>query len=179
MVLCYVCKNEYVVITPLHLRKHGLTIDSYLSEFSQAKIRDDYKCASCDILVDYGTSSKSIYCKQCSIDINEMNISKNIRKYNAKKKRIMNSIYSSANREYSTVLENMENNDTELRVDNTHSAWDFVPGMQNTLGTLSDADLSINKNGRIKAAVALKKKIENLRRGKRGKGRNRKKDNYK
>ena len=74
MVKCEVCDTPYKVITQLHLKKHGLTLDTYLERFPLAKIRDDYECVYCGKEVINGKSSKSkycatVYCEICAKDI--------------------------------------------------------------------------------------------------------------
>lgn len=163
MVVCEICEKEFVVITPLHLKKHNTTIKKYLKKFKGSLIRTPYDCDVCGIEVNYGTSSKSKYCTLCAKDINRLNVLNNVRKYNNKKKRFIEARISEANSEFGITFDDPNSNYRQSRVSPTHSAWDVIPGYMNHLGTINDSDLNENSDGRIKGAVRLKKEIEKLK----------------
>lgn len=213
MVMCEVCKTPYKVITQLHLKKHNLTLDTYLEKYSNAKIRDDYECQYCEKLVTNGKSSKSKYCStvycelcrihidkgignnsygdghlsnihgltndqytkyykgakllSCSEQVNKENVLYNVRQYNARKKRYVQRAFREANFEYGIEVDD-DYTVGETRIDNTHSAWDFLPNSgYKVLGTVSDKDLDINpKTGRIRGMEKLlyqRKKLKERR----------------
>jgi hypothetical protein len=203
MVECFVCLEPYKVITQLHLRKHEMTLDSYLEAYPEAKIRDDYICKYCEKEVTNGKSSKSKYCAtvycelcrddipksignntsndghlmgihglsneqylehykgakllSCSEQVNKDNVLYNVRQYNARKKAYVQRAFREANFEYGIEVDDDDTNG-ETRIDNTHSAWDFLPNSgYKVLGTISEKDLGINpKTGRIRGLEKLK-----------------------
>lgn len=90
MVKCSVCNVPYKVITQLHLKKHGMTLDTYLETYPKAKIRDDYVCKYCEKSVTNGKSSKSKYCSTVYCELCKKDISKFIGNNNSNKGHLMN-----------------------------------------------------------------------------------------
>lgn len=172
MVICKLCGGEYIVITPLHLKKHNSTIAKYQKRFPKALIRNPYNCAVCEIEVTDGTSSKSKYCRPCATEINKQNVLQNVRKYNRNRKRQIQKGISEFNRSVGISFDHPNSMYRQTRIDSTHTGVDFIPGLLNSVGTVSKGDLSVNKDGRIKGAVRLENEIRKIKEG-RGRGRRR------
>ena len=151
------------MITQLHLSaKHNSNIAEYQKKFPNAKIRPDYNCESCDVLVTHRKSSRAKYCPDCAIKINKLNVLYNVRKHNAKRKRYLERSFTLANLEHGIQIDEVKERGV-TRVSPTHSAWDFVPNGQDVRGTVSERDLTPNKDGRIPAAVRLRKQIQYIK----------------
>ena len=163
-VMCKLCDVDYKLITQLHLKiKHGTNIRQYQKQFPNAKIRPDYNCKRCKKLVTYRKSSRAKYCKKCANIVNKENVLRNVREYNYKRKKFLQRIFSKANQEHGIQLP-VNGMGGMTRIDKTHSAWDFVPNMQNILGSVGEQDLRITDDGRVAAAVRLRKQIEKMKR---------------
>lgn len=162
--MCKLCDIKYKLITQLHLRtKHNINIKKYQKQFPSAKIRPDYNCERCDKIVTYRKSSRAKYCKKCANIINKENVLRNVREYNYKRKKFLQREFTKANQEYGILLP-ANGAGGMTRLDKTHSAWDFVPNMQNVLGTVGEQDLRITPDGRIAGAERLRKQIQKLKR---------------
>ncbi len=170
MVECRYCKNEYKVITPLHLKKHNTTIKEYMKKFPDVMVRDPYNCEVCGKLVTKGTSSKSKYCPPCAEEVNRQNVLFNVRKYNRKRKRFIQQRISEANFQYGIDFDDPNSTSRQTRIDNTHSGWDYIPGAMNTLGTITESDLKV-KNGRIRGALWLEKEMNKIKEARKKNGR--------
>jgi len=166
MVMCEICKKKFKVITQLHLNKHDTTIKEYLKKYSDAIIREPFNCQNCGVEVVGAISARTQYCKTCAVEINRMNVLRNVRKFNRKQKSFREKMVSDANAEFGFILDNPDSNYAKTRVDSTHSGWDYIKGVIDNVGTISDADLEVNEDGRIKGAVKLERQIENIKRNK-------------
>lgn len=166
--MCEYCKISYKLITQLHLStKHNSNIAKYQKQFPKAKIRPDYNCENCDVLVTHRKSSRAKYCPDCAVKINKLNVLYNVRKHNAKRKKYLERSFTIANLEHGIQVDEVKERGV-TRVSPTHSAWDFVPNGQDVKGTVSERDLTPNKEGRIPAAIRLRKQIQYIKdRGKR------------
>ncbi len=162
MVKCEICKKKFKLITQIHLKKHNTTLAKYKKKYPKAKIRDNILCINCNKVIENPQSARTKYCKACALKINQQNVTKNVRKFIDKKKKQKIKWYSEANREYGITIDNQDDIYRDVRIDFTHSQWDFIPNLQNNLGTITESSLN-EKNGRIIGAVKLEREIKKLR----------------
>ena len=160
MVNCTLCNRKFKTITELHLqKKHGMSLREYMTTYPEAKIRDDFDCQVCEVLVTHVKSPRARYCKECSEQVNQINVRNNVRKYMARKKKLAIEFMRDANKSYGVHI-NENSQHREVRVDETHSAWDAMEGTNfKILGTFPERNLDIKgKNGHLV-------ELNNLRRG--------------
>ena len=144
----------------MHLQnKHDITLIEYKKKFPKAKLRTAFPCKNCGEMVENATSSRQIYCDGCGKAIKQLKILHNVRKYHSKMKRFMQNIYTEANHQHGIQIDENARYGDRIRIDANHSAWDTNIKGQTVLGTVTDSDLKVTKNGRIKGAEKLRKEI--------------------
>ena len=162
------CKKDYKAIVEFHLKYHNMTFKQYKKKYPDAPITDPYNCEVCTTLVDDSQSKRGKYCKPCAKKVKDFQIRENARKHNNIRKRQLEKAYGEANIEHGMTIDENNPSTDRVRVDPTHSAWDFIPDLQNVSGTYSEKSLDINKKtGRIKQAEWLHREINKIKETKR------------
>ena len=162
MVNCVLCSKPFKTITELHLqKKHGMSLRLYMTTYPEAKIRDDFDCNVCGVLVTHVKSPRAKYCKECSEQVNQINVRNNVRKYMARKKKLAIEFMRDANKDYGIQI-NQDSQTNDVRIDETHSAWDAMEGTSfKILGTFNERGLDeIGKNGHLKEFNNLMRLID-------------------
>jgi len=134
-----------------------------MTKYPDAKIRDDFDCEVCGKLVTKVKSPRAKYCKECSKEVNDINVLLNVRKYMAKKRNLNRELFRDANKEHGISI---DPDDTvgETRIDATHSSWDAIIGTKfKVLGTLNESDLKVGEDGHVKAWRRLKRQIDKIK----------------
>lgn len=113
---------------------------------------------------DYSKMFPDIKLISCSEEINRINVLHNVRQYNSRKKRFIQRSFREANREYGIDV-NEDHTIGETRIDNTHSAWDYLPQSgYKVLGSLSDKDLEADLDGRVIGLMKLRREMQRMKR---------------
>lgn len=177
MVACMECGNEFKAIVEFHLKYHeGMTFKDYKKKYPNAPITDPYNCERCEKRVSNSQSKRGKYCKECAIVIKHEQITANARKHSIDKKKRLEKWYTLANKEHGVSIDESSSRADRIRIDKTHSAWDFIPSYkwnkkkkkyipeQDIKGTFSEKSLELNKKtGRIKQAEWLQREIRKIK----------------
>lgn len=168
IVICKICDNEYKQITQLHLKSaHDINLEIYNDRFPEADIIPPYDCSNCGETVDDKMSLKAKYCHVCDDIINKRNVLKAVRKYQAKKKKLISNMIHNANLDYGIVVDKSYMFDGETRIDNEHAEWNYIPNLQDNTGTFEEYDLNVNeKTGRIREMEKLEYRMRKMKKWK-------------
>lgn len=141
-----------------------MSLREYMTTYPDAKIRDDFNCEVCEVLVTHVKSPRARYCKECSEQVNQINVRNNVRKYMARKKKLAIEFMRDANKAFGIEIDESSQYG-EVRVDKTHSSWDAMEGTNfKILGTFQERGLDqVAKNGHLREYNNLMRGIEKIK----------------
>lgn len=153
-----------------------MTFKQYRKKYPKAPITDPYNCERCKKEVTNSKSKRGKYCKKCAVIIKHEQITENARKHSREKKRRLEKWYTLANNEFGVSINENSSRTDRIRIDSTHSAWDYIPSYkrnkktgeitsdQDVKGTFSEKSLDVNKKtGHVKQAEWLRREIAKIK----------------